>query len=257
LVNNYGVTPVSSYTAEFNDYGAPTNTPVSNTTSIPMVQVPYGDTLQAGEYSLSPDGTYCFCPADDGKSVQVSYSYLLTTISMQENDLIPAGLTIQIAPAYTFESDLGVTYGGTGANADKSLTRVNGTPTQVGTYSVSGSAPATYRFASADMGAEVTITYQVQNLNAIVQDQSNYLDFTTAEGTIGQAPYSFLSSSYPGAALGYSGIATLLFEPMDLGSVVNRSRTASKSSPLASSAASMPTATPFWTVIQLSVSMKC
>ena len=43
------------------------------------------------------------------------------------------------------------------------------------------------------------------------------LDFTLAEGYIGQSAFSFLTGSYPGAALGYSGVATLLYEPMDFG----------------------------------------
>jgi hypothetical protein len=218
LINDYGVSPASTYSASYSDYSAPGSTTVSNATSIPFTKVSYGTTLTTGTYSINPStGVYNFSSADVGKTVQLSYSFLLTTINQQENDIVPSGKTIQVGGTYQFEADLGVVYGGTGANAGNAFTRVSGTPTAAGTYKVSGSAPATYTFATPDIGADVVITFQINNPNAVGQQESTMLDFTVAEGYIGQSPYSFLSGSYPGAALGYTGVATVLYEPMDFG----------------------------------------
>ena len=218
LTNDYGVTPTSTYSASYSDYSAPSTTTVANTTSIPFTQLAYGATLTAGTYSVTPStGVYNFSSADVGTTVQMSYGYLLTTINNQENDIVPSGCTIQVGGSNTFEADLGVVYAGTGSDSGNALRNVGGSPSIAGTYSVSGSAPATYRFAPADIGAEVTITFQIQNLNAVGQNESTMLDFTLSEGYIGQEPYSFLEGSFPGAALGYSGAATLLYEPMDFG----------------------------------------
>ncbi len=218
LINDYGVTPASTYSATYIDYSAPGTTSVANTTSIPFKRLTYGSTLTTGTYSVNPTtGVYNYSAADAGKTVQMAYSYLLTTINNQETDIVPAGLTLEVGGSFTFEADLGVVYGGTGTNSGNALQRVNGTPTVIGTYAQTGSAPATYRFATPDIGAEVVITFQIQNLSAVGQNESTMLDFTLATGNIGQAPYSFLSGSFPSAAIGYSGIATVLFEPMDLG----------------------------------------
>ncbi len=218
LVNNYGVSPSSSYTGSQSDYGAPASTTFANASSTPYKLVPYGTTLTAGTYSVNPaNGAYSFSSANAGETITLYYSYLLTYLNQQENDIVPAGQTVQVGSSYTFNADLGVTYGGTGANFGQALTKVSGTPTATGTYSQTGSAPATYAFAPGDIGAEVTITFQIYDSDAVGQNESTMLDFTTNSGTIGQSPFSYLSSSYPQAALGYSGIATLLYEPMDLG----------------------------------------
>ena len=218
LTNDYGVSPVSTYSDSFSDYSAPSTTTVSNTTSIPFNKLAYGSTLTAGTYSVNPStGAYNFSAANVGQTVILSYGFLLTTINQQENDLVPSGCAIQVGGSYAFEADLGVKYAGSGSNSGNALSRVGGTPYVAGTYSVSGSEPATYRFAPADIGAEVTITFQIQNPNAVGQNESTMLDFTLSTGNIGQSPFSFLQGSFPGAALGYSGAATLLYEPMDFG----------------------------------------
>jgi hypothetical protein len=218
LINDYGVTPVSTYSATYSDYSAPGTTTVGNTTSIPFKKLAYGSTLTTGTYSVNPStGVYNFSSGNSGQSVTLAYSYLLTTINNQETDLIPSGKIIYVGGTFTFEADLGVVYGGTGADAGNALQRVSGTPTVIGTYAQTGSGPAAYKFSTADIGAEVIITFQIQNLSAVGQNESTMLDFTLATGNIGQAPYSFLTGSFPSAAIGYSGIATVLFEPMDLG----------------------------------------
>jgi hypothetical protein len=218
-VNNYGVTPTANVTGTFNDFSAPNPTEVSATTSTPFTKVPVGTTPGQGEYTYNPStGVYTFSPDDAGKTVTAAYSFLLTTINQQETDIIPSTLTIDVQPEFPFNADLGVVFSSpTASNNGQALQRVSGTPTAEGTYSVSGSGPAVYRFAAADEGAEVTITFQINDTGAVGQGESTLLDFTLATGEIGQAPYSFLTGSFPQAAISYTGIATVLYEPMDLG----------------------------------------
>ena len=218
LLNDKGVSPSIAFTSSRNDFGAPTATALSSASATPFTRVDFGSTLASGEYSVNPaNNQYNFSSADSGTSVLLSYTFQLQYINEQETDIVPAGQTLQVGGSFQFQADLGVVYGGTGANTGQALTKVNGTPTAAGTYSQSGSAPATYRFSPADVGAEVIITYEIFNPNAVGPGEPTVLDFTTASGTIGQAPFSFLSASFPGAAIGYSGIATVLYEPMDLG----------------------------------------
>ena len=218
-VNNFGVTPSANFSATFNDFSAPSPTEVSATTSTPFTQVPLGTNPNSGEYTYNPStGVYTFSPEDNGKTVTAAYSFLLTTITQQTTAIIPSNLTIDVSPEFPFNADLGVVFSSTTAADDgEALQKVNGTPSQQGTYSQSGSGPAVYRFAPADQGAQITITFQINNTGAVSAGESNTLDFTLATGEIGQEPYSFLTSSFPDAALGYSGCATVLYEPMDLG----------------------------------------
>lgn len=112
-LNDYGVTPASTYSATFTDASAPGSTAVSNTTSVPFNKVAFGNTLNSGQYSVNPsNGQYNFSPADAGTTVTLSYSFLLTTINNQENDVIPANLKIEVGGNNQFQADLGVVYGG-------------------------------------------------------------------------------------------------------------------------------------------------
>lgn len=215
FVGDMGVSMSVAYSGTYSDFNAPTSNVLSGTYQVPMQLVTTAPT--SGQYKVNvATGQYTFSGADYGKTVTMYYSYDITTINQQENDIIPAGKTIMVGGTQTFAEDLGVVYT-TGVNQGVEFSRVYSTPTATGTYSVSGSAPATYTFASGDIGAEVTITFQITDPNAVQQNQSSLLDFTMSEGYIGQSPYSFLSASFPNAALGYSGIATLLFQPMFLG----------------------------------------
>ena len=48
-INDYGVTPASTYSAAYTDYSAPGATNVSNTTSIPFSKVAFNSTLNTGQ----------------------------------------------------------------------------------------------------------------------------------------------------------------------------------------------------------------
>ena len=114
------------------------------------------------------------------------------------------------------------------------FTRVSGTPTVAGTYAVVypwvdftgiNKGPAVYTFAAVDVNREVTIEYKYLNPGAVAGGQNSTqnsflatLSFTLNPGTPGQAPFAFLTASYPGAAFGYTSLAVLLYQPMQLGS---------------------------------------
>lgn len=209
-----GVGVNASYSSTQTDLGSGGAATLSGTDLAPMARVNFGTSLTTGLYSVDPStNTYHFSSADVGKTVQISYSFALNSIKQQETDLVPAGRTIQVGGSFTFSEDDGVTYPLTGVR----LTKVSGTPTVTGTYSVSGSGPATYHFASGDIGAEVTITYKIQNNSVVPTGAPGTLAFSIFEGTKGQAVWSLLTTSFPQAALGYTMIAYAAYDPMSLG----------------------------------------
>jgi putative tail protein/Hint domain-containing protein len=217
LNNDLGVSVANTYSESYNDLGAPSATVLSGTDYAAMKAVSYGTTLTTGLYSINPTGNvYNFSSADNGRTVQVSYSYNVTDINRQENDIVPSGKQISVSGTGTGSkvvADLGVIYTLTGV----AFTKVSGTPSVTGTYSVSGNNPAVYKFATGDINAEVTISFTVNDPSVVQKGETQTLNYTLNSGTQGQSPYSFLTSSYPDAAFGYTSIATLLYQPMDLG----------------------------------------
>lgn len=224
-------TPANASSGVFVDNGVSISIPYSNTQTdlgsggavtlagsdnVSLKRLAFGSTLLTGDYSISTGNVYHFSPADVGKTVQISYSFALNTIKQQENDLIPSSKNVAVGGTFQFHEDDGVTYF-TGPNNGVALTKVSGTPTVTGTYSVSGSGPATYHFAAGDIGHEVQITYKIQNNSIVPSGAPGRLAFSLFEGTQGQAAWSLLTSSYPQAALGYTGIAYVAYDPMTLG----------------------------------------
>lgn len=210
--NGVGIT--TAYSRTQTDLGASGGVTLSGSDLVAMQRVTFGSALSTGQYSVNPStNAYSFSTADNGKTVQISYSFALDIIKQQETDLIPAGKTIQVGGTFVFQEDDGVIYPVTGV----AFTKVSGTPTVTGTYSVSGSAPATYHFATGDIGAEVLITYKIQNSAAVPTGAPGTLAFSVFEGTKAQAVWSFLTTSFPQAALGYTSIAYVAYEPMSLG----------------------------------------
>jgi hypothetical protein len=219
LQNDLGVSVENSYSGSYNDYGSPGSVTLSGTSRAPMYRVSYGSTLNTGQYSIDPaTGNYHFnTSADSSRVVHLSYSFLLTNINQQENDVVPSGGTINVGGSLQFLSDLGVR--DTITNA--AFTRVSGTPTAIGTYQVTGSGPATYHFytpgGAGDTGRQITMTFQIKDPNAVGQGQSTQLNVQLNNGGTGQTPFSFLTASFPGAAFSFPGVAVVLYQPMGLG----------------------------------------
>lgn len=211
-----GVGMPNSYSTTQTDLGAGAPATVSGTDLAPMTQVTFGTTLTTGKYSIDTSNVYHFATADVGKTVTINYSFALDIIKQQENDIVPSGKTINIGGGFTFHQDFGVKYF-TGPSDGVALTKVSGTPTVTGTYSVTGSAPAVYKFAPGDVNAEVQITYQIQNASIVPTGAPGTLNFSVFEGTRGQAVWSLLTSRFPQSALGYTGISYVAYNPMTLG----------------------------------------
>ena len=240
MTGDKGVAFIVPTSGSYTDLGAPTPTTVSGNSLVPLQRVPYNasspNALSSGTFSVSPSNSYYFSPADAGQTVQLYYTFSLSTISRQQNALIPSGLKIEIDGNMPFVADSGVVYystGSTNPNNGKQLQRVYGTPTVAGTYSVdngdydvSGSPPnetvtvnrpASYTFAPGDLNQEVQISFQLDNSQNIPAGTQTSLSFMLIGGTPGQETWALLDSNYPGAALGYTNIALAVFSPMDLG----------------------------------------
>jgi hypothetical protein len=215
--NLTGVGVSNTFSSSNNDFGAPSPTVLSGSDLAPMTQVSFGTTLTTGLFSINPTGNvFNFSSADAGRAVTITYTYLLTNINRQETDIVPSGKTISVTgdgSGSTVNNDYGVVYTLTGV----AFTKVSGTPTVAGTYSVSGNNPAVYKFATGDINAEVTISFGVNDPNAVSPGQPTSLNYTLNTGAAGQTPFSFLTSNYPDAAFSYPFVATVLFQPMDLG----------------------------------------
>lgn len=232
-----GVSFSQTYSNTVNDLGSGGAVTLSGSLSVGLKRMPFGSTLLTGEYSVNPaTNAYSFSTADNGRTVQLTYSYALSTVKKQLIGLVPSGKTITVGTNTdneAFSADGGVKYystGGVDPFNGVALTRVSGTPTVTGTYSItlgsvtmSGgtpsykSQPATYNFAPGDINAEVLITYTVYDPASIPIGTQTSLAFTLFEGTPGQTPWALLESSYPDAALGYPGVALVCYGPMDLG----------------------------------------
>jgi hypothetical protein len=218
FVLDAGVGMLNNYSGSLSDAGAPAPTVLNASSYAPMVQVDYGTTLTTGTYSVNPaDGSYHFDVAHDaGKSVQLSYSFRLQFIRQQMNATIPSGKTVTVGGTLPFNKDLGVRYI-TGSGAALTKDGGSGFPGSAGHYTQSGSAPATYKFAAADIAAEVQITYQLEDDAVVGQDQPTTLNFTLFNGAQSQSIWSFMSSKHPEQALGYTRTAYVGYNPMDLG----------------------------------------
>jgi len=228
-----GVGVSTAYSGTFNDLGANVPTNLSGTHLVSFLRVPFGSSLSAGQYFVNPaTNQYTFSSANIGQTVTLFYSFALATVTRQEVALIPSGLNVAIDGNIPFASDGGVRYY-TGAKDGQPLQLVSGTPTVTGTYSVdygsysvSGSPgsyvvtvhrAASYSFAPGDTDAEVSITYKLDNSSALPQGTSTSVNFELYAGTPGQSVLPLLDTNFPGAALGYSGIAFVAYTPMDLG----------------------------------------
>ena len=213
-----GVSINTSFSASYSDLGAGSPTTLAGSDFVAFRRVAFGITPNSGEYSIDGSNRFHFAPGDAGKTVKIQYSFSLGNVKEQQIDIIPnPSHTITIGTGTPpFSSDGGVIYY-TGPNAGHAFTRVTSI-TGAGQYTLSvSSGIATYGFYSGDIGAEVLITYHVNNSAALPQGTPTSLSFTLFEGAMGQAPWATLGTTFPGANLGYTGIAYVTYGPMDLG----------------------------------------
>ena len=197
-----GVGIQTPYSVTANDYGSPG--PVTLTGN-------YYVTANEGSDYTQAAGTYSFPSSMGGQQVQISYSYSLYIIEANEDYNIPntTPYEITVQQQTTFRLDEGVTFVDTGIP----LTAVGGTPTVSGTYNPNG---GNYLFAPADALRPVVINYQWKQSNSNINPGAT-LSFTLLEGTQNQTPWSYLISKHLSQALGYTTIACIAAENIDLG----------------------------------------
>lgn len=216
IQQDLGVSKSVAYSFQVNDYGSGGVSTLSGTQQVPLQKVT--GTPSAGQYSFdAATSSYTFAAADAGAQVSISYTgqFSLYYLQTTEAHVIPAGAPYTISPDNQnyFYNDEGVVYMETGAV----LTKVSGSPAQ-GQYNLSGSyaTGVIYTFNSADAGQVVYITYEYITSDSTVTNTSS-LNFTFFNGTLSQAPWSYMTSKYPGDAFGYSGKCYIGANPLFLG----------------------------------------
>jgi len=186
-----------------------------------------------GSYFLDEENaTYYFNTADNGAEMVIGYSYSLLYLNTVESSSIPSGspyqIQVQNSPQY-YEADLGVVWGNTTDRVPgAALTKVNGTPTLSGTYSVivSGTFAGRYTFAPPDVNEDVIISYEVYDASLQSSGKKSTAQQTIANidllngtaGAGGQDPWTYLETKHPEALLGYAGTAIIASQQVPLGS---------------------------------------
>jgi len=120
--------------------------------------------------------------------------------------LPPYQITVDNQPYYY--ADFGVSYYPSGVP----LTPTSGSPS-IGEYNPNSGK---YLFNPGDAGQGVTIQYGYKNPN-IDNNAPNTLNLTFFEGAQGQAPWSYLSSNFPGEAIGYTQLSYVASNGLYLG----------------------------------------
>lgn len=206
-----GVGYQASYNVTVNDYGSPGSVTKSGTQQIPL-QYTTNPTPGPGQYTVNGSNQYVFNAAQNGETVVVNYITYRYHIDENELDVIPLTGPYQITVQYQtgFAGDRGVSFYPSGI----ALTPVSGTPTLTGTYNPNG---GNYLFAAVDAGLGVVIDYAYSDPNYDPNDPTGKLNLTFFGGGLGQTPWSYLSGSYPSAAIGYSEVAYVASSGLYLG----------------------------------------
>lgn len=202
-----GVNTVYGYTV--NDYGSGGLSVLSGTHLVPLE--PTSGSPAAGQYGVNTStGTYAFGSALGGQVVTITYTFNLLYIDETELAVVPnSPYQVAVQNNALFQSDISVVYFPSGT----ALTKVASSPA-VGQYSVRAGI---YQFNVGDLGNEVLITYQINDTTNQAQGAQTALNFTLFPGTLGQSPWSYMTSAHPGQALGYSQLAYIGAQAMQLG----------------------------------------
>ena len=200
VISDLGVYTVVPYTQAFTDYGGGSGV-LSGNQSIVFINTT--GTPVSGEYYFDPTTrTYTFSTADIGKTVTISYSTVFSLYYCERTqgaEIPGAPYQISTDNQTYFWQDQGVTYVDTGLPCT-AYTQSDGV----------------YTFTSADVGRLVYIKYTYTTSSADLTNTSS-LNLSFFSGAKGQAPWSYMTSKYPGSNFGYSGLCYLGANPLYLG----------------------------------------
>jgi hypothetical protein len=214
----------------------------ASTTTQLTLNNPLGVAQTSAATAAESGYSYHFSSADIGKAGVVSYQFGIQNLQETDVSLVPASGVITVGGNFHPMIDQGVWYYSTsGVGSMVALTAVSGTPTAAGTYHFStpgtgSGGGANYNFYTAggtggDLGQEILMSWQYQNLSLAQGNTPNLLNFELFSGGLSQAvwPYMLTGGStnlgdgsepsepaFPGAALGYSNTAYLGYGPMAL-----------------------------------------
>lgn len=205
-----GAGVATPYSVTANDYGSPGSVTLTGTQQVPLVFTT-SPTPAAGQYTVNGSNQYVFNAAQTGESVTINYVAFRYHLQQTELDVIPTASPYQVTVQFQTEysSDAGVAFFPSGV----ALKAVSGTPTVSGTYNPNG---GNYLFASADAGLGITISYVYVDPNTDTNAPAT-LNLTFFNGALGQSPWSYMTSSHPGEALGYSELSYVASSGMYLG----------------------------------------
>lgn len=207
--NDSGTGVGVSYSQTVNDFGSPGPTTLAGNYTTPLELVT--GTPGPNQYSQT-GGTYAFNAANAGQVATISYTYNLQYLDAQEIYGIPSSSPWQITveQADYFNRNVSAAYYPSGTP----LTEVGSSPAS-NEYSVNSSG--VYTFNSANAGEAIVISYFYQDPNYNLLPTTN-LNLTFFAGNIGQAPWGYLVSSFPGNVLGYTECCYVASPEMNLGS---------------------------------------
>jgi hypothetical protein len=206
-----GVSYSHNYTHTVTDYGSGQTRTISGTMQVPMKRVS-GSPAQ-GQYSYSYNSstkasTWTFNASDVGKAVTMNYSsvWSLYYRSQTQAAQVPANAPYQISTdnqQYFY--------------ADQGVVNINGTALVRGA-STNGytESDGIYTFTHDLAGAYIYINYEFTSSDSTISNSAT-LNLTFFNGAIGQAPWSFMQSKFPGSAFGYPGISYFGANPMAMG----------------------------------------
>lgn len=212
IQQDLGVSKSEAFSVTANDFGSPGPVTLTGTQQVVMTSV--SGTPAAGEYNFdAATSTYSFSAADAGAEVTLSYSsvFSLYFFIATQGAEIPTSSPFQVSTDNEafFEADEGVYFVDNGSAGIK----VGGTPTATNQYSESSGV---YTFFSGDAGRFVYIKYEYFSSDPDITNSSS-LNITFFNGAQSQAPWSFMTSTFPGSNFGYSGICYVGANPMALG----------------------------------------
>src|SRR5579862_9096526 len=172
LLADNGVSLATTYSATYNDFGAPAATVLSGTDAAPMKLVPYGTALTTGEYSINPAsiGTFTLTAVANASGGNTVYTGTFTGgaspySSGASNAYI--GFAFVIA-GFSNPLNNGTFVCVASSASSVTLANANGVAqTHAATAAETGN---TYHFSSADVGKSAVINYQLSTQELMNQE---------------------------------------------------------------------------------------